>query len=78
MKVKDAEKANQSPPSRNRGRKVNDAEPIPSIVTILPSRGRKVDDAESRAEDAMKKTCTGRTIKLSAKAKDARESPSNS
>ena len=77
QKAKDAEKANQSPPPRNRGQKVNDAEPIPSIVTIPTSRGRKVDDAESRAEDAMKITRTGRTIKLSAKAKDAREGPSN-
>ena len=76
-KAKDAEIANQSPPPRNKSPKVNDAEPIPSIVTTLTSRGQKVEDAEFCAEDAMKKTRTDRTIKLSVKAKDAKEVPSN-
>lgn len=71
QKVLGAEKAKQSPLLRKRSRKVNDVEPIPSIVTTS-SRGRKVDDADSRAVDAMK-TRTGRTVKLSAKAKDARD-----
>lgn len=67
----DAEKAKQSTPSRNRSRKFNDAEPIPSIFNPS-SRGRKVDDAEFRVIDAIK-TRTGRTVKPSAKAKDAKE-----
>ena len=73
QKAKDAEIANQSPPPGNKGRKVNDAEPIPSIVSTPTSRNRKVEDAKSRAEDAIKKTRTGRIIKLSAKTKDAKE-----
>ncbi|MCJ1346413.1 hypothetical protein MMC31_004629, partial [Peltigera leucophlebia] len=40
-------------------------------------KGQKVEDAEFRAEDAMKKICTCHTIKLSAKAKDVKEVPSN-
>ena len=38
-KAKNAEIANQSSPPRNKGQKVNDAEPIPSIVTTPTSRG---------------------------------------
>ena len=72
-KAKDAEIANQSPLPRNKSQKVNDAEPIPSIVTIPTSRDQKIDDTEFRTEDAMKKTCTGRIIKLSAKAKNAKK-----
>ena len=67
-KVLDAEKAKQSSPPRKRSQKVNDAEAIPSKVATS-SRGKKV--AYSHTLDAMK-TRTGRTVKLSAKARDAR------
>lgn len=67
-KVLDAEKAKQSSPPRKRSRKVNDAEAILSKVATS-SRGKKV--AYSHTLDAMK-TRTGRTVKLSAKARDAR------
>ena len=73
QKGKDAKKAIHSSLPYNRGQNVNDAEPIPSIVTISTIRGQKVDNTEFYTEDAMKKTRTSRTIKLSAKAKDARE-----
>lgn len=80
QKAKDVEKANQSLPSHNMGRKVNDIELIPSKVITSTIKIRKIVDAEFRAEVAMKKTRISRTIKLSAKAKDARnirERPSN-
>ena len=40
--------ANQFPPSRNKGQKVNKAKPIPLEVIIPTSRGQKVVDAKSR------------------------------
>lgn len=43
----DAE-ANQSSPSRNKRRKVNEGEPIPSKVITPISRDRKIVDNESR------------------------------
>lgn len=78
QKTKDAEIANQSSPPPNKAQKVNDIEPILSIVTTFTSRGRKVEDVKFCAKDAMKKTRTGRIIKLSTKAKDVKEVPSNS
>ena len=69
-KSKTLRKQSNPLPPRKRSRKVDNAEAIPSKVTTS-SRGQKVDDAHSRAVDAMK-TRTGRTVKLSAKARDAR------
>ena len=77
QKAKDAEIANNSLPPHNKGQKINNAEPIPSIVITPISRDQKVEDAKSRAEDAIKKTCTSRTITLSAKAKDVKKVLSN-
>lgn len=77
QKVKDAEITNQSPPPCNKSRKVNDAEPILSIVIIFTSKGQKFENAKFRAKDAMKKTCISRIIKLFAKAKDAKKVLSN-
>lgn len=78
QKTKDTEIANQSLPPPNKGRKINDVEPILSIITTFTSGGQKVEDAEFRAEDAMKKTRIGRIIKLFTKAKDVKKVPSNS
>lgn len=77
QKAKVVEIANQSPPPCNKSQKVKDVELIPLIVTILTSRGRKVEDTELHAEDAMKKTHTSRTIKLSTKTKYAKKILSN-
>ena len=73
QKAKNAKIVNQSPPPCNKGQKINDAEPILSVVITPTSKGQKIEDAKFRAEDAMKKTCTGCTIKLSAKAKDVKK-----
>lgn len=77
QKVKDTEIVNQSPPLCNKSRKVNDAEPILSIVIIFTSRCQKFENAKFRIKDAMKKTCISRIIKLFAKAKDAKKVLSN-
>lgn len=77
QKVKDAEIANQSPSPCNKSRKVNDAEPILSLVIIFTSKGQKFENAKFRTKNAMKKTCISRIIKLFAKVKDAKKVPSN-
>lgn len=84
-KLKDDEETKQSTTSaRDIGRKVKDAEPIPSTVTTS-SEGRKVNNAEPdfranldtmNQEQQAQKSRTGRTVKLSAKAREAMNSPS--
>lgn len=73
QKAKDIKIANQSIFSYNKGQKINDAEPIPSIVIIPTSKEQKVENAKSYTEDTIKKTCTGHIIKLSIKTKDAKK-----
>ena len=46
QKAKDVEIINQFSLPRNKGRKINDTEPISSIVTTSTSRGQKVEDAK--------------------------------
>lgn len=68
QKFLDVEKAKQSSPSCKKSQKVNNTETIPSKVTTS-STSQKIRDAHSCAANTMK-TCTSRTVKLSAKAKD--------
>lgn len=43
------------------------------MITIPTSKSQKIDDTKFRTKDAMKKTRTGRIIKLFAKSKDVKE-----
>lgn len=74
QKRKNADIANQSPLSYNNSQNINDIKPIPSIVTISTSKYQKFDNAQFHIDDAMKRTCINRIIKLSAKAKNAKKS----
>lgn len=76
QKVLDVEKAKQPPLEKEmhlicaNGQKVFDAEEIKQSFRTY-KRSQKIDDTYSCAIDLMK-TCTGRTIKLSVKVRDAK------
>lgn len=77
QKAKDTEIANQSLSSCIKGQKVNNTELISLIVTISTKKDQKIDNTEFHAENAIKKTCISRIIKLSAKAKDVKKTSTN-